>query len=427
MTPHLLDDVATAQADGRPLGVTSVCSAHPTVLEVALRRAAATGSPVLVEATCNQVNQDGGYTGMTPLAFREALLDLAASVGLPTDQVVLGGDHLGPNPWKQLPAAEAMQRSEVLVAAFATAGYTKIHLDTSIGCGDDPPGALPAAVVADRAARLAEVAERAAGDGAPRLRYVVGTEVPVPGGESSGEHGIHVSAPADVAETIDLSRTAFTAHGVAGAWERVRAVVAQPGVEFSDREIFNYRPGQAAQLAEVLPLDPLTVFEAHSTDYQRRDALRALVHDHFAILKVGPGLTFAYREAVFGLAAVERDLLGSRSSGVPEVLDAVMRDDPRHWRAFYPDAPDAAALARRYSRSDRSRYYWPRPEVQSALATMTANLERTGLPDELVSQHLSWLRSGEPAGVELEPLTTGRIMQAAVDQVLATYDAATRG
>ena len=38
MTGHLLDDVVTAQAGGRPVGVTSVCSAHPTVLEVALRR-----------------------------------------------------------------------------------------------------------------------------------------------------------------------------------------------------------------------------------------------------------------------------------------------------------------------------------------------------------------------------------------------------
>jgi D-tagatose-1,6-bisphosphate aldolase subunit GatZ/KbaZ len=423
MRSHLLDEIAAAQAAGRPAGVTSVCSAHPTVLEVALRRAATTGSPVLVEATCNQVNQDGGYTGMTPLAFRDSLLDLAASVGTPGDQVVLGGDHLGPNPWKSLPADEAMRRSEVLVADFVAAGYTKLHLDTSIRCGDDPP-ALPTAVVAERAARLAGVAEHVAGDDAGRLRYVIGTEVPVPGGESSGEHGIHVSAPDDVAETVALTRDAFSARGVADAWRRVRAVVAQPGVEFSDREIFGYEPGQAAHLYGVLPAEPPTVFEAHSTDYQHRDALRALVRDHFAILKVGPGLTFAYREAVFGLAAIEQDLLGTGASGVREVLDVVMREDPRHWQAFYPDDPAAAALARSYSRSDRSRYYWPRPEVQAALATMIANLERTGLPDELVSQHLAWLRGVEAPGVVLPRRSVSEVLQTAVGRVLDLYQAA---
>lgn len=37
------------------------------------------------------------------------------------------------------------------------------------------------------------------------------------------------------------------------------------------------------------------VFEAHSTDYQTKEAYKQLVHDHFAILKVGPALTFAMR------------------------------------------------------------------------------------------------------------------------------------
>jgi tagatose-1,6-bisphosphate aldolase non-catalytic subunit AgaZ/GatZ len=35
---------------------------------------------VLIEATCNQVNQDGGYTGMTPADFRRFVEDIAARV-----------------------------------------------------------------------------------------------------------------------------------------------------------------------------------------------------------------------------------------------------------------------------------------------------------------------------------------------------------
>ena len=87
-----------------PRGITSVCSAHPLVIEAALRRAALDGAVALIEATCNQVNQDGGYTGMTPRDFRRFVEDIAAAVGFPVDRIILGGDHLGPNPWRTLPA-----------------------------------------------------------------------------------------------------------------------------------------------------------------------------------------------------------------------------------------------------------------------------------------------------------------------------------
>ena len=286
-----------------------------------------------------------------------------------------------------------MAKADVLVAAFASSGFTKLHLDTSMRCSDDPSGPLHPAVVAERAARLAGVAESAAGERAGELRYVIGTEVPVPGGESSGRHGVHVSDPADISETLDVSRRAFRAGGLDRAWARVRAIVAQPGVEFSNEELFGYQAGQAAHLFEALPSQAPLVFEAHSTDYQDRDALGALVRDHFAILKVGPGLTFAYREAVFGLAEIEAELLGGGGSQIRAVLDRAMVDDPQHWVAFYPQEPDAAAFARRYSRSDRARYYWPKATVEAALENLAENLERTGIPDELASQHLSWLEA----------------------------------
>ena len=292
---------------------------------------------VLIEATCNQVNQDGGYTGLRPVDFRDQVVAPAERYGLSQERLVLGGDHLGPNPWKHLPAETAMAKSEELVHDFVAAGYSKIHLDTSMRCADDRPGALAPALIAERAARLAVVAERAAADVGTAPRYVIGTEVPVPGGESAGGHGIHISTVDDVTETIEVTELAFAAAGVADAWRRVRAVVAQPGVEFSDEELYSYEPGQAAHLAPCLGGDVPLVFEAHSTDYQSRLALRGLVADHFAILKVGPGLTFAYREALFGLSYIEDELLGGGASGVREVLDAAMLADPEPLEAVLPE------------------------------------------------------------------------------------------
>ena len=69
---QVIRDVIARHKMGERVGITSVCSAHPLVIEATLRHAAAHAAPfVLIEATSNQVNQDGGYTGMTPAAFRD--------------------------------------------------------------------------------------------------------------------------------------------------------------------------------------------------------------------------------------------------------------------------------------------------------------------------------------------------------------------
>jgi D-tagatose 6-phosphate 4-epimerase len=81
-------------------GVTSVCTAHPLVIEAALSHTDHSGRRVLIEATCNQVNQEGGYTGMTPTDFRAFVEAIATRVGFDPSRIILGGDHLGPNPWK---------------------------------------------------------------------------------------------------------------------------------------------------------------------------------------------------------------------------------------------------------------------------------------------------------------------------------------
>lgn len=67
--PQPLLDLVAAQKRGQPEGIYSVCSAQQFVLEAGMRQAAADGSQLLIEATCNQVNQFGGYTGMTPADF----------------------------------------------------------------------------------------------------------------------------------------------------------------------------------------------------------------------------------------------------------------------------------------------------------------------------------------------------------------------
>ncbi|HUG54818.1 MAG TPA: class II D-tagatose-bisphosphate aldolase, non-catalytic subunit [Vicinamibacteria bacterium] len=387
-----LAEVIEAQKRGLPRAVPSVCSAHPVVLRAAFEQAVEDGGVVLVESTSNQVNQEGGYTGMTPAGFARFVRDLADEVGLPVHRLILGGDHLGPHPWKALPAAEAMGRAAEMVRQYVQAGCAKIHLDASMACADDPPGPLAESVIAERAAALAVEAEGAAAGGpagsAPL--YVVGTEVPTPGGQEAGHGGPAATRAEDAARTLSLTREAFARRGLERAWARVAALVVQPGVEFGDEVIYPYRREGAPEL-QKLAAERAVAYEAHSTDYQDEAALRQLVHDRFAILKVGPELTFAFREAVFALEAIERELLGRKPetlSGVRQALEEAMRADPRHWRSFYAgDDEEDLRLRRQYSLSDRCRYYWTAPRVQDALRRLHANLGERRIPRGLVSQY----------------------------------------
>jgi D-tagatose-1,6-bisphosphate aldolase subunit GatZ/KbaZ len=203
---------------------------------------------------------------------------------------------------------------------------------------------------------------------------------------------MQITSVEDLRETIRETWEAFYVQGLESAWERVIAVVVQPGVEFSDQSVHDYQPSQAEALSRFIEDDPRLVYEAHSTDYQTPDALKNLVRDHFMILKVGPELTFQYREAVFALEEIEREISAYRSnmelSRVSEVIEGEMVRDPGYWEEYYFGDEGYLSFARKYSLSDRIRYYWSRESVQVALDQLTENLVSVEIPLGLVSQYL---------------------------------------
>ena len=433
-------DRLAALADARGAGVTSVCSAHELVIEAALLQAAEDGCEALIEATCNQVNQDGGYTGMTPADFRGLVLAIAGRVGFPPERVVLGGDHLGPNPWRHLPAAQAMEKAEAMVAAYAAAGFAKLHLDASMGC-EGEPDALADDVIAARAVRLAARAEaacasaaggsaaggsaaggsaaRTAAGGAAGPVYVIGTEVPTPGGATEGLEHLRPTTPDAALATYAVHERAF--RDLPAAWSRVLAMVVQPGVEFGHESVAVYRPERAACLSATLRHMPGLVFEAHSTDYQPEDALRRLVVDGFRILKVGPGLTFALREALYGLDAIDA-VLSPGGPRLASAMEAAMLAQPRHWQGHYPGDAAGQRVLRHYSYSDRIRYYWPAREAGDAVGALLARLGRGAIPHTLLSQYLPRLHARVADGrIDAEPRA---LLVEAVRDVLRSYSRA---
>jgi D-tagatose-1,6-bisphosphate aldolase subunit GatZ/KbaZ len=388
--------ILTHNNKGKPTGIYAVCSANEAVLKASIMQAKADNSILLVESTSNQVNQDGGYTGMKPRNFAENVFSIAQTLNFDTRLILLGGDHLGPNAWRHLPADQAIDKAKVLVHECVRAGYQKIHLDTSMFLGDDGGDRtrpLRDEIVARRAAELCSSAEYAwqmYHKNSPGPLYVIGAEVPEPGGARQTNR-INVTRPDNAAGTIAVAREAFYNRNLQSAWERVCGLVVQPGVGFSDGHIYDYQRERAIKLSHEIEKHANFVYEAHSTDYQTPEALAQMVADHFCILKVGPWLTFACREALFILADLEKILYEDRpdrQSFLQEKIEAVMIDNPGHWERYYTGTESDKKLKRKFSYLDRIRYYWPDQNLQEARQKLYANLRETGIPLALISQYM---------------------------------------
>lgn len=386
----ILQQLIAANKRGEKQGIYAVCSAHPLVLEAAILQAKQDNSYLLIEATANQVNQFGGYTGMLPADFMAFIEQLATKQEFAIDKLILGGDHLGPVCWCDEDAEPAMQKAEQLIASYVAAGFKKIHLDTSMRCADDEL-ILADETVATRAAQLCAVAEKTAlaRFGHSDLVYVIGTEVPPPGGADEHIDTLAVTETKHVASTLALHHDAFLQLGLSAAWQRVVGLVVQPGVEFDNTQVFDYDSSKAQQLKQYIKTVDGIAFEAHSTDYQTPIAYKQLINDHFAILKVGPELTFALREALFSLSHIEDALIDpEQCSHLRTVIDADMQQFPKNWQRFYQVDSSLQKLYRRFSFSDRIRYYWGQQGNQNAVETLFNNLQKQPIPLPLLSQYM---------------------------------------
>ncbi len=396
-----LREIIALQKKGVPRGICSICSSNPCVIEATIKHAQKNEQTVLIEATSNQVNQYGGYTGMTPPDFRDFVYSAAERTGFPCEKIILGGDHLGPNPFQHEKSSSAMEKARVMIEQFVSAGFTKIHIDTSMPLGDDPgkeEGIIDPSVIADRCARLCGAAEEACKNGEEKYLktehpvYVIGTEVPVPGGSDEVEEGIKVTSVSDFRNTVSITKGAFVKNNLKDAWDRVIAVVVQPGVEFGDHSVIEYDRKKAEKLKRAILEYDAIIFEAHSTDYQTASKMKQMVEDGFAILKVGPALTFALREALFILCFIENELFKadeiSGFSNFMQVVDTVMRNRPEYWEKYYPGEEFKRAFARKYSLFDRIRYYMPDRTVKTAFNKLINNLKGKTIPLSLLSQFM---------------------------------------
>ncbi|NND93063.1 MAG: tagatose-bisphosphate aldolase, partial [Granulosicoccus sp.] len=283
-----------------------------------------------------------------------------------------------------------------MVRAFAEAGFNKFHLDASMRCADDPE-ALDEEEIARRAARLAQTIEEVCRNrqGSAPV-YIIGTEVPPPGGANHALDDVLPTDPEAALNTIATHRRVFHEAGLNEAFARVVALVVQPGVEFGDVNVHQYKPENAKGLAKVLESEPSLCFEAHSTDYQSADSLERLARDGYRIQKVGPWLSFAMREALYSLDSIASELdpeYPPRS--LMSAMESLMLEQPENWQDHYSGTDREQYLSRHYSYSDRIRYYWTSSKADEAVTRLLKTLSGHVIPETLISQYLPacWQRS----------------------------------
>ena len=404
------------QAEGQPVGIYSVCSANEYVLRAALRYGKENKIPVLIEATANQVNQFGGYTDMTPKDFACWIRGLAEDEGIAFENVILGGDHLGPLVWRKENSREAMDKAEVLVAQFVEAGFQKIHIDTSMPLGtDQADGIFSHELVAQRSARLAAACEEAW----KRLGakdhpvYVVGSEVPVPGGAMDDE--MAVTDPEQFRRELELFQTYYQNAGVDP--RNIIGFVVQPGVEFTNTMVHYYDRRKAAALCSAKKEFPSIVFEGHSTDYQPAARLREMVEDGIGILKVGPALTNGAREGLFALEMIAAEMPGVTPVPFRQILNQAMDENDVYWRPYYEGTEEEVAYQKCFGMSDRCRYYLSVPAVRKAVRDLLDAFGGREIPLQMISQYLPQ---------QLEKVQLGQLAPKAedllLDRIAVLYD-----
>ena len=394
---NYLKDIVKKQKQGIHAGCYCACTANKWVIEAVFEKAMEDNSFAIIEATANQVNQFGGYTGMKPEDYKNMVFQIAEKVGFDKDKIILGGDHLGPLVWQKEEPSVAMEYSCQLIDGYIMAGYTKIHIDTSMRLsGDSLEERLSDEIIAERSAVLYKQAKESfikykeQNKNAQEPVFIIGSEVPIPGGAQENEDSVAVTKTEDFEGTVKIFKETYEKYGL--SFDDVVAVVIQPGVEFADDSVCEYDAQKAQELVKALKKYDGLIFEGHSTDYQTKECLREMVRDGVGILKVGPALTFAYREAIFALELIEKEVYKTkpyvRLSNIRSIVENVMLDNPSNWEKHYHGTRTDISLSMSFSYSDRCRYYMTDPCVEEAVEVLINNINNAKIPLTLISQYM---------------------------------------
>ena len=356
--------------------VPSFCTSNIEVLKIIILYCKRKKLPCLIESTSNQVNQFGGYSGKTPQEFYNNIKKILKKNNFSSRNFYMGGDHLGPLPWKKKNEKTAVNNSVQLINKCLDSNYSKIHVDTSIKCINDK--IINHSIIFDRTKYILQNSKLKKKLGKTFL--IIGTEVPLSGSNEKGkikltqinQINLEVKKFKDLLKTLYKKKLKF-------------GLVIEPGMRFMHNSI------QKPNFANFEPKRKISkknnfVYEAHSTDYQPLGVLIKLVKNNFKFLKVGPELTYNYSRSLFLMEKIEKKYLKNNFSKIKDNIMSTMLKDKKYWKDYYSGSSLKVKKLILNSKLDRMRYYLNKHKIKISINKLKKNIN--SLSSEKIKKYL---------------------------------------
>ena len=339
----------------------SFCTSNIEVIKTILFFCNIKKLPCLIECTSNQVNQNGGYTNKTPKMFIKEILNISKKSKFDSKKLYLGGDHLGPLPWKKENTKTAIKNSISLINQFLKYNFCKIHIDTSIKCKDDKY--INSEIIFNRTNKILNdfnIKKKI-----KNKFLVIGTEVPLSG---SGDNNkiVKTSKKQIVSEVTKFKEILKKLNLKSNLF----GLVIEPGMKYKHFSITKPKFPDFIK-KKIISKKKNFVYEAHSTDYQKKSTLKQLVKNNFKFLKVGPELTFNYSRALFMMESIEKKFCKVKNSNIKKSILSSMMKNKKYWDGYYKKNERKLFLD---SKLDRMRYYLNTKPVINSIKTIKKNI-----------------------------------------------------
>jgi D-tagatose-1,6-bisphosphate aldolase subunit GatZ/KbaZ len=353
----------------------AACPNSLSVIRAALKSAKRCNAPIKFATTLNQVDLDGGYTGLTPSEFVRTVHLHARNLNV-TSPVIIAIDHGG--PWlkdvhksEKWPYSKTMSALKESFEAAIEAGYDLIHVDPTVDITLTGSKNISIDMVAKRTLELIEHAENfRLKNNHPRISYEVGTEE-VHGG----------LADLDVFRRfLELLKQGLKQMGLQDVWPCF--VVGKVG---TDLHTTTFDPLVARQLTKIAKSYG-SLIKGHYSDNVTNP--EDYPESGMGAANIGPEFTEIEYDALMGLEHIQQTLFADGKIAKPvsmkkKLWESVIKSG--RWRKWLQaDENPNNFYANSSERQEwliktGCRYIWEDPEVVSTRARLYQNISIQGI------------------------------------------------
>lgn len=356
----------------------AACPNSLSVIRAALKSAKRCNAPIKFAATLNQVDVDGGYTGLNHDDFVKTIRLQAQNLNL-SSPVIVAIDHGG--PWlKDIHNREKWSYERTMSAVKLSfegaikAGYDLIHVDPTIDITLPKGDNISIDLVAERTLELIEHAEKfRKKNSLPRISYEVGTEE-VHGGLADMNVFIRF---------LELLKDGLKKRGISEAWPCF--VVGKVGTDLHtttfDSEVARILTATAQKYGSLI--------KGHYSDNVTNP--EAYPESGMGAANIGPEFTEMEYDGLIELEQIQKNLFEAGRIGKPVEMKRKLWEAVVHsgrWKKwlhsdenqdnFYSIVPER----QEWLVKTGCRYIWEEPEVVAGRSRLYENLHLQGIDAE---------------------------------------------